>query len=134
MSTNATTWFYAEPEHNAYLLEERVNHTFWANRIADIYFDCVSAEPPFKMTGVWRGHPLAIEWVPQDYFSLITAPSPEIDLLLVGIKEILGFLPTLSYVGPGGQMTVQWYFKDAQARMQAIQGNPSYASIKRYTK
>lgn len=134
MATNATTWFYAEPEHNAYLLEERINHTFWANRIADIYFDCVSAEPPFRMTGVWRGQPLTIEWVPQDYFTLIAAPGSETDLLLVGIKEILGFLPALSYVGPDGQMTVQWYFKDAQARMQAIQGNPNYASIKRYTK
>jgi len=134
MATNATTWFYAEPEHNAYLLEERVNHTFWANRISDVYFDCVSAEPPFKMAGTWRGQPITIEWIPQDIFTLTAAPGPDTDLLIVGIKEILGFLPTLSYVGPDGRMAVQWYFSQADARMQAIQGDPNYRSIKRYTK
>lgn len=134
MSTNATTWFYAEPEHNAYLLEERINHTFWANRIADVYFDTLSAEPPFKMTAIWRGQPITIEWVPKDTFTLIASPGADTDLLIVGIQEILGFLPTVSYVGPDGQMTAHWYFSDAEARIQAIAGNPHYRSIKRYKK
>jgi hypothetical protein len=134
MATNATTWFYAEPEHSAYLLEERVNHTFWAHRIADVYFDCVSAEPPFKMVGVWRGQPLTIEWVPQDYFTLTTTPGPNTDQLLVGIQEILGFLPAVSYIQPDGQQVTHWYFANVHERLQAIQGNPNYQSIRRYTK
>ena len=134
MSTNATTWFYAEPEHNAYLLEERVNHTFWANRIAGIYFDTLSAEPPFKMTALWRDRPLTIEWIPQDYFTLTAPPGPDTDLLIVGVKEILGFLPAVSYIGPDGQMAVQWYFSDVEARVQQISGDPNYSNIRRYKK
>jgi len=134
MSTNATTWFYAEPEQNAYLLEERINHTFWANRIAGVYFDTVSAEPPYKMIAIWRGQPITIEWVPQDYFTLTAAPGADTDLLIVGIKEILGFLPAISYLVPDGQMMVHWYFSDVEARVQAIAGNPNYNNIKRYKK
>lgn len=134
MSTNATTWFYAEPEHNAYLLEERVNHTFWANRIAGIYFDTLSAEPPFKMTALWRDRPITIEWVPKDYFTLTAPSGADTDLLIVGVKEILGFLPAVSYIGPDGQMAVQWYFSDVEARVQKISGDPNYSNIKRYKK
>lgn len=134
MSTNATTWFYAEPERNAYLLEERINHTFWANRIADVYFDTISAEPPFKMSAVWRGQSITIEWVPKDYFTLTAAPGADTDLLIVGLKEILGFLPTVSYIGPDGLMAVQWYFLDAEGRVQTLSGNPNYSNITRYTK
>ena len=134
MSTNATTWFYAEPEHNAYLLEERINHTFWAHRIADVSFDTLSAEPPFKMTAVWRGLPVTIEWIPKDYFTLTAPPGADTDLLIVGVKEILGFLPSVSYIVPDGQMVVHWYYSDADARVQQISGNPNYSNIKRYKK
>jgi hypothetical protein len=89
MATNASTWFYAEPEHRAYLIEERVNHTFWSQRIASIYLDCTSQEPPFRMAGEWSGIPVALEWVPNEYLTLTTAPGEKADQLIVGIKEIL---------------------------------------------
>ena len=54
--------------------------------------------------------------------------------MIVGIKEILGFLPAISYVVPDGQMMVHWYFSDVEARVQAIAGNPNYNNIKRYKK
>jgi hypothetical protein len=132
MATNASTWFYSEPEHRPYLIEERVNHTFWNHRIASLYLDCVRAEPPFRMEGEWRGRPVAIEWVPGDYFTLITRPADDINALLLGIKEILGFAPAISYVDPDGNMVTQWYVKDAEQRIQNIQGNPNYRQIKRY--
>jgi hypothetical protein len=133
MATNASTWFYAEPEHQAYLLEERVNHTFWNNRITAISLDCTHAEPPFEMVGEWHAVPLTIEWEPNDYFVLRTVPHEEqIDLLLVGLKEILGFPPTISYVDPDGQLIAEWWVKDPEERISEIQGNPNYRSIKRY--
>ena len=132
MATNASTWFYHEPEHEAYLIEERVNHTFWANRIYALYLDCTSAEPPFRMEGVWHDLPVAIEWVPNQYFTLTTPPGELADQLIVGIKEILGLKPAISYVDASGEMTTEWLVGDAAERLQEIQGNPNYSRIRLY--
>jgi hypothetical protein len=134
MATNASTWFYTEPEHNAFLIEERVNHTFWSNRISALYLDCASIEPPFRMTGDWRGLPVTIEWEPNNYLVLCTRPGDDADSLIVGIKEILGFTPTISYVDPDGYLVAEWYVHQADQRIHEIQGNPNYRNIKRYKK
>ncbi len=134
MATNASTWFYNEPEHRAYLIEERVNHTFWSNRISALYLDCTNDTPPFQMEGEWRGIPLKLEWVPNDYFSLATEPVDDVNLLLAGVQEILGFAPTISYVNPDGIMITEWHVNDVERRIQSIQGNPNYHQIKRYTR
>ncbi|MEP0763138.1 MAG: hypothetical protein HRF48_10435 [Chloroflexota bacterium] len=132
MATNASTWFYSEPEHKAYLIEERVNHTFWSNRITALHLACTHTEPPFRMEGEWRSLPLALEWVPGDYLTLTTRSAEDITPLLVGIKEILGFSPTISYVDPEGNRVAQWYVNEVEGRIQNIQGNPNFRQIKRY--
>ena len=132
MATNASTWFYREPEHRPYLIEERVNHTFWNNRITALSLDCVSATPPVRMLGEWHALPITIEWVPNEYFILTSQADDQIDLVVIGIKEILGFKPTISYVDPQGNMITEWYVKQADQRIQEIQGNPNYHQIKRY--
>lgn len=134
MATNATTWFYTEPEHNHYLIDERVNHTFWANRITALHLSCVRAEPPFRMTGEWRDIPIALEWVPNEYLVLSTPAEHNIDLLVIGVKEILGFLPTVSYVDSSSAMYAEWRVNDAEARFQVIQGDPNYRQIRQYEK
>jgi hypothetical protein len=132
MATNASTWFYTEPEHEPYLIEERVNHTFWSNRIQGLYLDCVSATPPFRMVGDWNDMPIEIEWVPQDYFTLMTEPGTPTETLIVGIREILGFVPTISYVDLEGRQIAEWHVKQPTDRVQEIQGNPKYRNVKRY--
>jgi hypothetical protein len=132
MAANASTWFYQEPEHRAYLIEERVNHTFWSNRIAGVYLDCTHEEPPFRMVGEWHAMPLELEWVPNDYLTLTTQPGDDTNLLLVGMKEMLGFNPTISYVNPEGEFVAQWYKKDVDEHIRAVQGNPNYHQIKSY--
>lgn len=134
MATNASTWFYNEPEQRAYLLEERVNHTFWANRITGLYFTCTSEEPPFRMQAVWQDLPLEIEWIPREYFKLVTQPRDDVNLLIVGIKEILGLLPTVSYVNLQDELVAEWHAQKGNQRLQEIQGDPSFREIKRYTK
>lgn len=133
MSTNASTWFYQEPEHRAYYLEERVNHTFWANRITGLYLNCANEEPPFRMNGVWRDMPVTIEWVPREYFRLVTQPGDQADLLIIGVKDILGLLPTVSFVDREGKLVAEWYAQGGERRLQEIQGDPSFREIKRYT-
>jgi len=134
MATNASTWFYQEPEHRAYLIEERVNHTFWSNRIAGIHLDCTSEEPPFRMVGEWHEMPVELEWIPTEYLTLSGRAQDDLNLLIVGVKEILGFMPTISYVDPNGQQSVHWYAKEVERHISEIQGNPNYRQIKRYKK
>jgi len=132
MATNASTWFYNEPEHNAYLLEERVNHTLWSNRLSAVYLDCLSETPPFKMSGTWHELPITIEWVPRDYFTLTTQPDSQVDQLIVALKEVLGFTPAISYIDPGGNQIVEWHMQQANQRIQSVQGDPNFHHIKRY--
>lgn len=132
MSTNASTWFYAEPEHRAFLIEERVNQTLWSNRIGSIYLDCTSEKPPFKMNGEWTGIHVEMEWVPNEYLMLRTDPHENAEMLVIGVKEVLGFLPTISYIDMDGRLITEWYVKGAEQRIQEIQGNPKYRNVKRY--
>src|SRR5512133_2991527 len=100
MTTNSRTWFYNEPEHRPYYLEERVNQNLWASRFGSIYLDCVRAEPPFRMEGVWNGITVSIEWVPKDWF--ILRSSKEDRTLLTGFAQVLQFPPSFSYADDNG--------------------------------
>ena len=133
MATNASTWFYTDPEREPFLIEERINHTFWNNRITGLYLSCTSTDP-LRVEGDWRDMAIAMEWEPKQYLKLSAQPGEDTDLLIVGIKEILGFLPAVSYVDTSGQMIVEWHAENAGERIQAIQGDPNYRNIKRYTK
>ncbi|MBN1562375.1 MAG: hypothetical protein JXA10_00940 [Anaerolineae bacterium] len=135
MATNASTWFYTEPEHDRFLLEERVNHTFWGNRIMAITLYCTNAKSPFQMEGEWRGVPVTIEWVPRESFTLtMQAACDDSDKLILGIKEILALLPTVSYVNAAGELIAEWYVTGGEDRARQIESNSSYKEIKRYKK
>lgn len=133
MATNASTWFFSEPEHNAYYLEERVNHTFWSNRIADVSFDCTNAEPPFQVVGNWRDMLVTLEWKPKTYLTLkVAQPTDLAATMIAGVQEILGFPPTISYVDPDGRLIAEWHAVEVSERIQEIQGNPNFRQVKRY--
>ncbi len=133
MATNATTWFYREPEHRAYFIEERLNHTFWSNRINGLYLNCTSETSPFKVEGVWSDLPLSMEWVPNEYLRLAIAPSDAVVPLVTGVKEILGFEPTVSYAD-GGQSVYEWIVTGAEERLRELQSSARYQNIKRTQK
>lgn len=131
MATNATTWFYNEPEKGRpYLIGERLTHTFWANRLTDIYLRCTQADGPFKVEGEWHGIHVEMEWEPLHYFRLQT--SKEDQGLMTVCAEVLGFRPTLSYIRDS-KNTVEWYpdRDKALARLKEIQGQPGYANVRK---
>jgi hypothetical protein len=131
MAANATTWFYKEPETGRpYLIAERVNHTFWTNRITDVYFTCVSAERPYRLTGVWNSINLELEFEPNAVF--IMRMSDEHTRFVKGVAELLGFPPTVSYTDADQRHIIEWYAKDAGKRLQEVQGNPSFQNVKLY--
>jgi hypothetical protein len=130
MSANSRTWFYNEPEHRPYYIEERVNSNLWASRLGSIYLDCVRAEPPFRMEGVWNGINVAIEWVPNTWFTLCT--SEENRTLVSAFAQVLQFPPTISYTDVNGDFVAEWRRADEAKRLQELQGHPNYTDIKTY--
>jgi hypothetical protein len=130
MTTNSRTWFYTEPEHRPYYIEERVNQNLWATRFGSIYLDCVRAEPPFRMEGVWNGVTLSIEWMPNDWLTLRT--DKENLTLVQGFARVLALNPVVSYITSDGEYVTEWRRKDADKRMQEIKGHGNYTGIKTY--
>ena len=130
MTTNSRTWFYNEPEHRPYYIEERVNQNLWATRFGSIYLDCVRAEPPFKMEGVWQGIKVTIEWTPKTWF--ILRADKENMTLVTGFAQVLQFPPTLSFTDVDGSFVVEWRRDDPAKRLQEVQGHANYSNFKTY--
>lgn len=131
MSANATTWFYREPETGRpYLISERINHTFWTNRINNIYLTCIHAEAPYRLVGKWAEIDVEIEYETARVF--ILRMSEENSPFVKGVAEILGFPPTVSYTDSDGRHIIEWYAKDASKRLQEVQSNSSLLNIKIY--
>src|SRR5258706_10653779 len=130
MTTNSRTWFYNEPEHRPYYIEERVNQNLWATRFGSIYLDCVRAEPPFRMEGVWNGITLSIEWVPNTWFTLRS--DKEDRTLVTGFAQVLQFPPTLSYSDENGEFTAEWHRKNGDKRILDVKGHPNFSNVKTY--
>jgi hypothetical protein len=132
MSANARTWFYTEPERKAYFIEERVNQNLWANRLVDIYLDCVHAEPPFRMEGLWQGMNVSLEWEPNTWLRL-TAEREEITLVKA-IAQTLQLSPAFSYSEEGGHFVAEWWRDGGEKAYEQVKGNPKFIGIKRYKK
>jgi hypothetical protein len=130
MTTNSRTWFYNEPEHRPYYIEERVNQNLWAMRFGSIYLDCVRAEPPFRMEGVWNAIHLTIEWVPNTWFKLFA--DKEDKTLVKGFAQMLQLVPAFSYTDESGLFVVEWWRADGEKHYQDAKGHPNYSSIKTY--
>jgi hypothetical protein len=132
MATDSRTWFYTTPEARPYYIEERVNHTLWKHRLANIHMICTQAAPPIKMEGRWHNEmPITFEWVPGKYFVL---RSGEESKELIGvIRQILHFRPSFAYQDSDGMFVAEWHVDKGDARWREIQGKPQYQGLRRLT-
>ena len=131
MATNATSWFYAEPETGRpFFISERVNHTFWSNRITDVYFTCTQATAPYLLVGIWAGMEVELEFEPNAVFILRMAREDK--RFIKGVQEILGFKPTVAYSDADRRHVVEWYVTQADKRLQEVQSNSSLRDVKVY--
>ncbi len=133
MATDSRTWFYTTPEARPYFIEERVNHTLWKNRLANIHMICTHAEIPIQMEGRWQNEmPVTFEWQPGKYFILKTgAESKEI----IGVmRQILKMRPIFTYQDIDGLFVVEWHTDGGDTRWHEIQGQPQYQSLRRITR
>ncbi len=133
MSTNASTWFYSEPEHDPYLIEERVNQTLWNARQVYLYLDCVQAAPPYKMVGEWKDIHIEVEWEVGKHFTLRT--DHEAPGLRRGISQALGISPpSLAYQAVDGTYVTEWHVDGGGERWREVQGQPKYRQPVRHPK
>lgn len=134
MTTTAETWFYRDPEHIAYYLEERVNQTFWQARLGNLWLDCVSAEPPYRMSGVWRDLPVDVEWVPNEFFILrVPSDSGSADLVN-GVSHVLALSPAFRYTDAHQRLVTEWHVDGGKARWQEVQGKAAFSNLQRLSR
>ena len=132
MTTNSRTWFYNEPEHRPYYVEERVNQTLWANRFGSIYLKCTRAESPFQMQGEWNGIAVTINWVPNQWFTMNA--SQEDKTLITGFSQVLQMLPAVTYPDQSGQIVTEWV-RDRNTvahRIEEVKAHVPVGQIKTY--
>ncbi|HEC21947.1 MAG TPA: hypothetical protein ENI95_03405 [Chloroflexi bacterium] len=132
MSTNAGTWFYAEPEHQAYLITERLNGTFWQARVVSIYWRCVKDEPPFRAEGYAGDRVLELEWVPGEWLALKVPADFDATSLVEAISGRILLMPAaLTFETPEGQRVYEWHTDGGEERWREIQGNPTFIHPRR---
>jgi hypothetical protein len=138
MSTNARSWFYNEPEHNAFLIAERVNGTFWQARYMQVNWRCVQVESPFRVEGFLGDQLVAMEWIPGEWLSLIAtgkADPAQLEALVEVIsKRVLGQPASLTFGDSDGHTVYEWHQDDGDKRWREIQGKPVYVRPRRLTK
>jgi hypothetical protein len=130
MATDSRTWFYTTPQARPYFIEERVNHTLWKNRLANIHMTCTKADVPIHMEGRWHNEmPVSFEWQPGKYFILrLGEESKEI----IGVmRQILMMRPAFAYLDNDGLFVVEWHTDGGEDRWRELQGKPQYQSVRR---
>ena len=124
MTTTAATWFYRVPESQPYLLAERVNGTFWEERLGGVSLTAAKVDSPFVMTGTYNGADVRLEWEPNKWARLETAPAAP--SLAQGLGNALRRKPNFRYDTPDGHTVWEWRIADADKRWQELQGKPVY--------
>jgi hypothetical protein len=130
MATDSRTWFYTTPQPRPYFIEERVNHTLWKNRLANIHMTCTHAETPIRMEGFWQGEiPVQFEWQPGKWF--ILRMGEESKELIGVMRQILRMPPVFMYQDTNGLYGVEWHTDGGEDRLRQIQGQPQYQGLRR---
>ncbi|MDL5053834.1 hypothetical protein QQ056_09785 [Oscillatoria laete-virens NRMC-F 0139] len=130
MATDSRSWFYTTPQPRPYFIEERVNHTLWKHRLANIHMVCTHAEVPIRMEGRWQNElPVEFEWQPGKYFILRTGDESK---EIIGVmRQILMMRPVLMYQDNEGMYVTEWHTDGGEARWRELQGQPAYQGLKR---
>jgi hypothetical protein len=128
MATTSRSWFYTTPEARPYMIEERVNHTLWKNRLQGLYMSCVHPFSPIRLEGDWNGMPVQFEFQPGTYF--ILRSGREVRELIGVLRQVLLMRPTVSYVDAAGFHVVEWHTQAAAERLHQIQGNNENQSVR----
>ncbi len=134
MSSNAGTWFYSTPEHDAFMVTERLNASFWQARMVEATWRCVQAEEgaPFRAYGYAGDLVLEMEWIPGDWLSLRMPAQFDVEGYVDGVtSRILAIKPSAIYEDRNGRVAYEWYTELNSPRWKVLQGNAEYIKLRR---
>jgi hypothetical protein len=124
MTTTAATWFYRAPENQAYLLAERVNGTFWEERLGGVFLSVEKADAPFRMAGTYNGAEVKLDWDTNQWLRLET--TPESPGLAKGLGNMLRRRANFRYQTAEGRTVWEWWIANADKRWLELQGRPAF--------
>ncbi len=124
MTTTAAIWFYRAPENEAYLLAERVNSSFWEERLGGVYLSANKTVAPFSMSGNYNGADVKLTWDTNKWLRLETAPGAP--GLAKGLENMLRRGASFRYETPEGYTVWEWWLANADKRWQEMQGKPAF--------
>ncbi|MGF1506527.1 MAG: hypothetical protein ACFB51_15555 [Anaerolineae bacterium] len=133
--TNASTWFYTQPEPIPYLIAERINNTFWSARIVDVYWQCTRAEAPYQCVGDLHGDAIRMEWEPGEWLLLAGPETEAFHQIMDGISQrVLARPAAVTYRNRQGQQVYEWHAAAGSRRWNELQGDPTVLELKRLSK
>jgi hypothetical protein len=124
-----THWFYSSKMPGAGVIAENMRHDFWELHVYGVWFTCTRKELPFAYRGLWEGKQFEVEMEPRKY--LIVRSKEELPWIVEGFKRALRTVATFKYQEPDGRFVVEWRMVGREARWQAMQGKPTFKSLKR---
>ena len=124
MTTTAATWFYRAPESEPYLLAERVNSSFWEERLGGVYLNTDQAVAPYSMSGNYNGAEVKLTWDPNKWMRLETVPASP--ALAKGLGNMLHRPANFRYETVEGRTIWEWRLENADKRWQEMQGKPAF--------
>jgi len=124
MTTTAATWFYRAPENEAYLLAERVNSSFWEERLGGVYLSADKTDAPYGMSGSYNGAEVKLNWDTNKWLRLETSPAEP--GLAKGLANMLRRTANFRYETAAGNTVWEWWLANADKRWQEMQGKPAF--------
>jgi len=124
MTTTAATWFYRAPENEAYLLAERVNSSFWEERLGGVYLSADKTDAAYGMSGSYNGAEVKLNWDTNKWLRLETSPAEP--GLAKGLANMLRRTANFRYETAQGNTVWEWWLANADKRWQEMQGKPAF--------
>ena len=128
MTPTISGWFYDYSSHSGHVIGERVRLSLWDSGLFDLWLDVVSSNPPYKMSGNYKGDPVEIEWLPGEWLRLRSGSSQSV--IVDRITRLLAMKPSWMYGYANIDVVWEWYLVDSEERWREISGNPIYQSPK----
>jgi len=125
----ATHWFYAERQLTPGSAVENMRHDLWSYGFYNIWLTLKKRESPYELSGLWGQEKFEVEFEPRQFLLIRSAKDNE--WLKTAFTRVLGQPPHFQYQEKSGASVYEWRVANREGRWQAMQGLPTYKSLKR---
>lgn len=133
MSANAGSWFFTQPEEQAFLISERINGTFWQARVYEVYWTCTKETAPYTAEGILPdGTPISLEWEAGKWLAIKASADYDLSKIVDMVAERVLMTPvSVTYLDADGNRGYEWHLEGGEQRWGQIQGIARYSQLER---